>query len=75
MNLQGKVGPIAVGAVIVLLAGLMFFLYRTTTGEQPHNVSPDNMPDYVKKGRATQPGAPGGSPYGAVPKTSAGGTQ
>lgn len=77
MNLQGKNGLIAIGASIILLVGVLFVLFRTTLGERPHNVSPDNAPGYARQSGMTPTGgapagprgAPGGvpSPYGEPP--------
>src|SRR5687768_3120150 len=75
MNFQGKTGLIAIGASILLLVGVMFVLFRTTLGERPHNVSPDNAPDYAKQSGMTKTGGaptgPRAAPYSQPPNSMA----
>lgn len=67
MNAKENVQPFAIAGAVVVLVGLLFFLFRANFGSQPHNVSPENAPDYAKKSGMVQTGGTPTNPQAAMP--------
>jgi hypothetical protein len=56
MNLQAKAGPAAVVVGLIVVVGVLVFLFRGVVAGPAHNVSPDNAPDYARQSGMTETG-------------------
>ena len=81
MNMKVTAGPAFIAIGIIVVAAVVYGIYRISFAPPPHNVSRDNMPAYMKgqgstyggQGGQGAPVPPGGAPsYGGPPPASGG---